>query len=836
MILPKSNTLLLIVSFLLMQADIQASEILSFGNALFQKTFTAQTDQAGAIMVTIFDQNKTQVNNPDHAIFEFSINNEIVKSSDGIWQFLDISERKMGNGGSEYTLNFVIAKGPLIGLQASIIQQFFPESTLLREKLILSAKDQKSFQLSKLNGESNFHFPIYQVLSNAADFSNTHEIKLASWELKPTTFGVEEKGNHMYFPKITRTKLGQDKKTQKGPILITTDGRISWFTAYEHASQDDTKGMFDETKKSSTFIVDAMQGTKGVFNFAVTDDDFMFLGINTSRSSSAFQVGVSAMRGAYFENERIDPAHPYESVWSATAFYEGENLDEGKAILRNYILNQICEKPITREIEFYYNTWGLQRNDTSKPLRGILTYERIFEEIDYAAQLGVDIFVLDDGWEQTQGDWTPHRERFPQGLAPIKKKLDSLGIKMGLWLSPMGIDSTTQRYKDHPDWVIKDSDNKPILAQWGHPAFDFVGGFYDLFIEDCKKLIDQGCRFMKWDAINTFYSSLPNLEHGDMSVSEEERRARYEYLLPIYVTKAMEKLTNYEPELVIEIDITEARRVMTGLAVLSEGKFFWMNNGASGYNDYSTYRAQSMRTIINEYAELIPREVLTYANYPLNQEGALKYNTTNSILAGNGFWGNLQLMDSTERAQVGEMIQSAKQLQLDLFGIIPKVSGKVGDSPEIYSFYDDKTGAGQIIAFSTDPISKPVSLEIKTSKTLALLNTSYSLLNGKLNLDLNYKEGNASSFIPIISNEQKPFSIAFATSDISEAKLTNSGFDYKVKNQGQQIVRWGKSLGKPVVTSDGPMIYDISEPNNKDHYQIRIGNSQKDQVISVKKP
>ncbi|MCB9247544.1 MAG: hypothetical protein H6613_02935 [Ignavibacteriales bacterium] len=36
---------------------------------------------------------------------------------------------------------------------------------------------------------------------------------------------------------------------------------------------------------------------------------------------------------------------------------------------------------------------------------GILTYDRIFKEIEYAAQLGVDIFVLDDGWEQAQGNW-----------------------------------------------------------------------------------------------------------------------------------------------------------------------------------------------------------------------------------------------------------------------------------------------------------------------------------------------------------------------------------------------------------------------------------------------
>ncbi|MCB9247546.1 MAG: hypothetical protein H6613_02945 [Ignavibacteriales bacterium] len=80
-------------------------------------------------------------------------------------------------------------------------------------------------------------------------------------------------------------------------------------------------------------------------------------------------------------------------------------------------------------------------------------------------------------------------------------------------------------------------------------------------------------------------------------------------------------MNKYEPELVIEIDLTEARRVMTGLTPLSQGKLFWMNNGASTYNDYSTFRTKSMRTIPNEFAGIIPWELFTYANYPHNIEG-----------------------------------------------------------------------------------------------------------------------------------------------------------------------------------------------------------------------
>lgn len=239
-------------------------------------------------------------------------------------------------------------------------------------------------------------------------------------------------------------------------------------------------------------------------------------------------------------------------------------------------------------------------------LRESLTYERIFEEIDYAAQLGVDIFVLDDGWEQMQGVWKPHKERFPEGLAPIKAYLDKYAIKFGLWFSPMGIDSASSRYKQNPEWVIKDSEGQPVVAQWGHLALDFVSDFFDLFIEDCKKRIDDGVLFFKWDAINTFYSDLPDLHHGSDKYLKQERRERYEYLLPIYVTRAMEILTDYEPNLVIEIDLTEARRVMIGLAPLSQGKLFFMNNGASGYNDYTQFRAMSTRAMSHKYKGIIP--------------------------------------------------------------------------------------------------------------------------------------------------------------------------------------------------------------------------------------
>src|SRR5690606_28207421 len=174
------------------------------------------------------------------------------------------------------------------------------------------------------------------------------------------------------------------------------------------------------------------------------------------------------------------------------------------------------------------NTWGMQRS--SADVRGVFTEARIKEEIGYAAELGAELFVLDDGWEVTQGVWKPN-QRLSGGIAPLIAEIESRGMIPGIWLSPMGIDATADRFKEHPEWVILDKNGNPVKGQWNHPVFDLVGGFNDVFVNDRKWLIDQGVRYFKWDAINSFPSSLAGLAHGDSTYSAQERKDRYDYLL-----------------------------------------------------------------------------------------------------------------------------------------------------------------------------------------------------------------------------------------------------------------------------------------------------------------
>lgn len=791
-------------------------------NSEFIKTFKCERGKAGAIQTEYYRKTDGKLLNQTGApYFEFIINGEITTSNDKLWVFKDIKERPMINGGTEYILQFEGIKKHVKGLTINIIQQIFSASSLVREKLILESAG-KTFRLNKNLGKLHFRFPQYAIPLVSADHPESIEIRIASWE--------KNSRNHMYFPDIVKSPAKSGPAVYKGPIHILASDSLSWITAYEHASQDNINGLLDmEKTDAGKLINDAMQGTKGVFHFPLNDEDFKFLGIATDRTGDFISISVDALRGAYLEGEIIDAEHPYETVWTATGYYGEKNLEKGKGIIRNYLFNQICENQVSRKPEFYYNTWGMQREDRSRSLRGILTYDRIFQEIEYAAQLGVDIFVLDDGWEQAQGDWTPHKERLPDGLGPVKEKLDEYGIQMGLWFSPMGIDSTTRRYKEHPEWVILDSEGSPIRAQWDHPAFDFVSGFSDLFIEDCKRLIDQGCRFMKWDAINTFYSTLPGLRHGSSDYPDVELRARYEYLLPIYVVKAMEILSAYEPELVIEIDLTEARRVMIGLAPLSQGKLFFMNNGASWYNDYSSLRTKSLRKIANEYAGLIPLELFTYASYPHDLAGCMEYNVNNSLLAGHGFWGDLSLMTGEQRAFVGKQVLHSKKVLPYIAETNPVMIGKVGDSPEIYSIINRGKGAGQVISFSDERSDYHFEQKLNASGVLAVLNNPYVVENDLLQMDLIYEKEESTSAIFVLPNEGSGISIVSSTSAISDANSDGKQLSYQVDGAGTQLVRWPRKLGEPIIRDRWSQ--DISQENEKDWVLIKVQVKRDDKTL-----
>ncbi|WP_326574522.1 alpha-galactosidase [Streptomyces sp. NBC_00481] len=99
-----------------------------------------------------------------------------------------------------------------------------------------------------------------------------------------------------------------------------------------------------------------------------------------------------------------------------------------------------------------FNSWEATEFDISEEQQGTLARR--------AAAIGVELFVVDDGWFGARtsdraglGDWTPNPDRFPKGLKPLADYVHALGMQFGIWVEPEMINPDSELYRAHPEWA-----------------------------------------------------------------------------------------------------------------------------------------------------------------------------------------------------------------------------------------------------------------------------------------------------------------------------------------------------------------------------------------------
>ena len=124
-----------------------------------------------------------------------------------------------------------------------------------------------------------------------------------------------------------------------------------------------------------------------------------------------------------------------------------------------------------------------------------------------AAALGVELFVVDDGWFGARtsdraglGDWAPNPARFPNGLRPLADEVRRLGMSFGLWVEPEMTNPDSDLYRAHPDWVHHAPHHRrtelrnQLVLDFGRPEVqDWAVDWLDALVRD------TGLDFLKWD-------------------------------------------------------------------------------------------------------------------------------------------------------------------------------------------------------------------------------------------------------------------------------------------------------------------------------------------------
>jgi alpha-galactosidase len=140
--------------------------------------------------------------------------------------------------------------------------------------------------------------------------------------------------------------------------------------------------------------------------------------------------------------------------WTTPAFHGLYTVDgfggasrRWHAFVRDHVLPTSEARPIL------YNSWEATGFDVTESGQ-----QRLAE---LAAGLGVEVFVMDDGWfggrrgdNAGLGDWHPSPSRFPRGLAPLIDAVRALGMRFGIWVEPEMVNPDSDLYREHPDWVL----------------------------------------------------------------------------------------------------------------------------------------------------------------------------------------------------------------------------------------------------------------------------------------------------------------------------------------------------------------------------------------------
>lgn len=180
-------------------------------------------------------------------------------------------------------------------------------------------------------------------------------------------------------------------------------------------------------------------------------------------------------------------------------------------------------------------------------------HDRLLELGREAAQCGIELFVVDDGWfghrsdtTTSLGDWKVNEEKLPGGLKRLGEELGALGLELGVWMEPEMISPDSELYRAHPDYAMAIPGRTPSLAR-----DQLVLDLTRQEVRDCvweqvaAVLRSASITYLKWDMnrpLTDVYSpSLPPRRQGEVS---------HRYVLGLY--ELQERLVSQFPGVLLE--------------------------------------------------------------------------------------------------------------------------------------------------------------------------------------------------------------------------------------------------------------------------------------------
>jgi len=263
------------------------------------------------------------------------------------------------------------------------------------------------------------------------------------------------------------------------------------------------------------------------------------------KRTTAFQepqlitAGLTHINQNFGFRKYLQSGEIWESTWVFSGVYN--NSDDPNTILNTAVndfvrrhlecrINKVEKKPV-----FVYNTW--------QPFRHDINEQMIYELVDAAAGCGIEEFIIDDGWQESYGDWGIHKEKFPNGLKPVFDYIKSKGMKPGVWISIAAAEVKSNVFKEHPEWLVHGVDGEPVnlhadhdkMYNWETYSMCMTTGWRDYIKNVILNLVkEHGLEYIKADfaAVTGAYTTIKT--RSGCHAKTHSHRDRNESLLEMY--------------------------------------------------------------------------------------------------------------------------------------------------------------------------------------------------------------------------------------------------------------------------------------------------------------
>jgi alpha-galactosidase len=191
----------------------------------------------------------------------------------------------------------------------------------------------------------------------------------------------------------------------------------------------------------------------------------------------------------------LKPGQEYQSPWLVGSW--GEGLDAMASRIHRYLRARPTHPQRPRPV--LLNTWeAVYFNHDTK---------RLVELAEAAAALGVERFVLDDGWFRHRrddraglGDWFVDEGLYPQGLHPLVDRVRELGMEFGLWVEPEMVNLDSDLAREHPGWIFATNHGPGIPSRYQHVLDLGHPKAYQYILDRISSLVTEyGIACLKWD-------------------------------------------------------------------------------------------------------------------------------------------------------------------------------------------------------------------------------------------------------------------------------------------------------------------------------------------------